>query len=221
MSSSPGLDVLQREFLGAFLSGRKEFFLTGGAALIGFHGLARKTEDLDLFTLEDFPLEVAGKELERTAGAIGATCRVLRTSTDFRRYLVERGTEATTVDLVRERVVQAVPEKPEIDGVRVDPLEDILANKICTLISRSEVRDLWDVYQISRRGLSLDAALETAAMKDGGATVEALVWILSELFWPALGQLAERERLSDWENVEDFFKRLQKDLAIRLLPGGG
>jgi hypothetical protein len=75
------------------------------------------------------------------AREMGATLEPVQTSLDFRRVLLRRGAEAVVVDLVRERVTQRLPEKLVISGIRVDPPEEILANKLCTLLSRSEVRD--------------------------------------------------------------------------------
>ena len=41
------------DFLTAFFQREHRFFLTGGAALVGFHLGHRETYDLDLFTLDD------------------------------------------------------------------------------------------------------------------------------------------------------------------------
>lgn len=218
MSSRIGLSSLQLEVLRSFLSRRPEFFLTGGAALIAFHGLQRNTEDLDLFSSTADTLEAPGRELEGIAAEIGADCRPLQTTPGFRRYFLERRGEATVVDLVHDEVPQIYPDKPRIDGLRVDPPEEILVNKICTLVSRSEVRDFWDVFQLARRGLSVGAALTGANRKDAGVTRETLVWMLSEVGWPAMGLLAQAEGLDEWARVEEFFRDLQEELALQLLP---
>ena len=47
------LTTLQKDFLDAFFGREDRFFLTGGAALAGFHLGHRETHDLDLFTLSD------------------------------------------------------------------------------------------------------------------------------------------------------------------------
>ena len=46
------LDRFQQEILEAFFDREQRFFLTGGAALAGFHLGHRTTRDLDLFTVE-------------------------------------------------------------------------------------------------------------------------------------------------------------------------
>lgn len=43
---------LQKQFLKRFFTRETKFFLTGGAALVGFYLHHRQTKDLDLFSLE-------------------------------------------------------------------------------------------------------------------------------------------------------------------------
>jgi hypothetical protein len=73
---------------------------------------------------------------------------------------------------------------PSWHGIRVDPADEIFANKLCTLLSRAEVRDLVDARALERAGLSLEAALRAGAMKDGGLTPAQLAWVLSEIRVP-------------------------------------
>jgi hypothetical protein len=68
-----------------------------------------------------------------------------------------------------------------IDGILVDPPEEILANKLCTLLSRAEIRDLVDVRALERSGLGVEGALAAAARKDGGLTPAQLAWVLSQI----------------------------------------
>jgi hypothetical protein len=51
------LTSLQRDVLDAFFQRERGFFLTGGAALAGFHLGHRTTDDLDLFTSQDGAFE--------------------------------------------------------------------------------------------------------------------------------------------------------------------
>ncbi|MEJ7721557.1 MAG: hypothetical protein WKF58_14480 [Ilumatobacteraceae bacterium] len=48
-----GLSNLQNDFLREFFGRENRFYLTGGAALVGFYLGHRETNDLDLFTLEN------------------------------------------------------------------------------------------------------------------------------------------------------------------------
>ena len=174
------LSTLQKEFLDAFFRHEDRFFLTGGAALAGFHLGHRSTNDLDLFTLTD-ALDQGFAVASEIARQMGAKLESIQTSPDFRRFLVDRGTETVLVDLVRERVPQIVSEKPIILGVRVDPPEEILANKLCALLSRSEIRDLVDVRALEMAGYRMEDALPAAQIKDTGLTPAQLGWVLSQI----------------------------------------
>ncbi len=110
-----------------------------------------------------------------------ATVESIQTSPDFRRLLVRRGEEAVLVDLVRERVVQLATEKLLINGIRIDPPEEILANKLCALLSRSEIRDLVDVRALELAGYRMEDGLAAAALKDAGLTPAQLGWVLSQI----------------------------------------
>ena len=85
------------------------------------------------------------------------------------------------MDLVRDKAPQLFTEKPVIGTVRVDPVEEILANKLCALLSRGEVRDLVDVRAIELAGLRVEDLLGPAARKDGGLTPGQLAWVLSQI----------------------------------------
>jgi predicted nucleotidyltransferase component of viral defense system len=174
------LTVLQQSILDVFFRTENQFFLTGGGALAGFYLGHRDTHDLDLFTLSD-TLEEGTRLLAETARELGASIESIVTSPDFRRQLVRRESESVLVDLVRERVAQLAAKKPIIRGIRVDPPEEIFANKLCALLSRSEVRDLVDVRALEMAGYRLEDALPVAASKDGGVTPAQLGWVLNEI----------------------------------------
>lgn len=174
------LSNLQQDFLNDFFGREARFFLTGGAALVGFHLGHRETYDLDLFTMED-ALDAGAAVAAEIARQWGGSLESIQTYPDFRRLLLKRNDEAIVIDLVRERVAQIAPDKPIFNGVRVDLPEEILANKLCALLSRSEVRDLVDVRALEMAGYRIEDALPAAASKDTGLTPAQLSWVLSQI----------------------------------------
>jgi hypothetical protein len=178
------LSALQREVLRAFFAREHGFFLTGGAALTGFYLHHRPTDDLDLFTDAADAFERGQYVLGEVATSLGAKLEVRMDSPAFRRYALSRGSDLVVVDLVHDRVPQLVPDKALIEGVRVDPLEEILTNKLTALVGRQEERDLVDVYFLEEAGLAVETALAPALAKDGGCTPANLAWLLSEVQVP-------------------------------------
>ena len=175
-----GLDNFQQEILVAFFARQRGFYLTGGAALVGFHLGHRTTLDLDLFTNEDL-MDEGEQALLETARDLDVGVERLRTSSDFRRFLLTRGSESLVVDLARELAPQIDEEKIEIRGIRIDSTREIMANKLCTLLSRAELRDLVDVRALEDEGLSVEEHLPLAAEKDAGLTAGQLAWVLSQI----------------------------------------
>ena len=174
------LNNLQKDFLWEFFKRENRFFLSGGAALVGFYFGHRETHDLDLFTLEN-EIENGFRLVNEVAKELNADVESIQTSPDFRRLLIRRDTEAIVVDLVREYVFQISPEKPIINGIRVDSPEEILANKLCALLSRSEIRDLVDARELEKAGFKLENALSAAQRKDTGLTAAQLAWVLNQI----------------------------------------
>src|SRR5688572_23925008 len=105
MGSSPDrLTELQRDLLDAFFAREQGFYLTGGAALAGFHLAHRTSDDLDLFTLDDDAFERGERALRDAAADLGCRIESRQRTPGFRRFLLAREDEAVLVDLVRERV---------------------------------------------------------------------------------------------------------------------
>lgn len=204
------LNNLQNDFLEAFFKRENRFFLSGGAALVGFYFGHRTTHDLDLFTLEN-EIENGFRLVNEVAKELDASVESIQTSPDFRRLLVKRENEAIVVDLVREYVFQIEREKPIINGIRVDSPEEIFANKLCALLSRSEIRDLVDVRELENAGFSLENALQSAAKKDAGLTPAQLAWVLNQIKFGDDLQPPTNISVSDLRNyLSDLIDRLKR-----------
>jgi hypothetical protein len=186
MASSPPstLSSLQLAVLRGFFERERGFYLTGGGALGGFHLGHRPTDDLDLFTGDDLAFERGRFVLADVAASLGATVEVRQDAPGFKRFFLARDGDGLVVDLVKDASPQLHADKPERDGIRLDPPDEILANKLTALVGRAEERDLVDVLFLERAGLSVEAALPAALAKDGGCTPATLAWLLSEIEIP-------------------------------------
>lgn len=208
------LTNLQRDLLRAFFERRVDFFLTGGAALAGYYLGHRTTNDLDLFTATA-SLDDGFDTLRSASDALGATIEAVRTSPDFRRFVVTRANEAAVVDLVRDRVPQVYTRKRNEAGVFLDPPEEILANKLCALLSRCETRDLVDVLALERAGYRIEDAIGPASSKDGGLTPAQLAWVLSQI---EVGDDAQPPGGVSASELRDYLKQLVSRLTRIAFP---
>jgi len=198
MYSSTGgsLDPLQVRVLGLLAGLEPRWTLTGGGAL-GIRCGYRSTRDLDLFwhglsTLDSLPefvrsrLEAAGLSVER-----------IQSSPAFVRLQASDSSQARLIiDLVASPIETASePQELELAGhvLLVDTEHEILANKLGALLSRSELRDLWDVMELVDRGGDLERALDDAAKKDGGFSQLTLAWLLEQFDVEAIAELTPLE----------------------------
>jgi hypothetical protein len=178
----------------------------------------RRSYDLDLFTDQDVDGLGLRNLMFRTAVSIGAECRSLQTSPDFHRFELRRGGDKEIIDLVVDRVPQIHPNKPVIDGIRVDPIEEIIANKWAALVGRSELKDLLDLYFLERAGCPILAHFATAQQKDAGLDPAILSHLLASFRIETLpAYLIESIDLAD---LRSFADRIRRQLADRAFPGG-
>jgi len=209
-ASSPStLTGFQRELLGALMARTGDFFLTGGAVLAGWVLGHRRTDDLDLFTEDDAAMADADRIVRGASAEIGASAEAVRSHPDFRRYVVRRGTDAVVVDFVRERVPALHP-KIVRDGIPMDSVEEIVANKVCALLGRAEVRDLIDLWHLERAGHPVEQYLADAAQKDGGVTPASLAYVLASFPLPpeTPAGVARKDLVAFMRDLEARMRRL-------------
>jgi hypothetical protein len=187
------LTDLQERVLTLLAGMEPQWTLTGGGALAGFHLKHRTTMDLDLFWHGRSELGPEKDEVTRRLTAAGLMVEVIQSSPGFRRLRVRQGDDMVVVDLVAEPV--ATVEHPRLlpcadRQILVDTPHEILTNKVCTILSRAEIRDLQDLQALLAAGGDLDRALRDAPRKDGGYSALTLVWLLRSLDVPRLSALA-------------------------------
>jgi len=219
MGSSPKdiLSHLQWEFLSLFFQNSPPFFLTGGTALSAFYLQHRYSEDLDLFTLDGNAFDRVSLYVADTATRLTASVASLQTAPQFHRYKLSRKGGSVIVDFVREVVPQVSEEKNNFDGIVVDTLEEITANKICTVISRAEIKDYIDLYFLGRAGYPLENYIELAQRKDAGVSQAMLAYLLSEF---------KLSKVPDFmiapvnaKDLQEYFQSLASKLAVESFPG--
>jgi hypothetical protein len=207
---------LKRDFIHAWFAEEDRFFLTGGSALGLFYLDHRKSYDLDFFTSAPIDSQILRNQVIRLASAIGAECKSVQSSPDFHRYRLTRNDERELLDFVMDRVPQLDKEKTRFGAVQVDTIREILANKLATLVGRSEIKDVVDLYFLEKAGFDLVSALPDAQTKEGGLEPAVLSMMLN-------GLKIENEppwmlQPIDLEDLNAFIFRLRQALVALDLP---
>ncbi len=213
--STGNLTSLQARILEVLACVEPHWTLTGGGAMVGFHARHRVTKDLDLFWRDCSLLGDLPRKCTELLTASGLDVEVLQTSQTFMRWRVRRGSESCILDLVADPVRPVHAPKSRTIGTAsflVDPPEEILINKLVTLLSRSELRDLADLKQLLELGLDLKAGVDAAPQKDGGFSPLTLAWLLHSF---PMKKLAEQEEFTP-EKVHEL-DEFRRDLAERLI----
>jgi hypothetical protein len=180
-SSRKVLTPFERAFLERLFASVPGFYLSGGGAL-ALHFGHRRSLDLDLFTQDDGAFRAALASLPVIVAALGARVEILMDAPAFRRVLVtSRDGEAVRVDLVLETAPRVGAPPTEREGLRLDPPDEILANKLCAILGRSEPRDLVDLFYLEKAGHHIIDAVPGARRKDAGLTPAQLSWALTQV----------------------------------------
>jgi Nucleotidyl transferase AbiEii toxin, Type IV TA system len=95
--------------------------------------------------------------------------------------------------------------------VRIDGPHEILVDKLCALLGRSELRDLLDVQGLLESGGDLTRALVEAPTRDSGFSPLTLAWVLRGM------PLAEMAAVAGWADEQMRpLDRFRGDLVDRL-----
>lgn len=220
-TSGGNLDPLQKRVLESLAAVRPPFVLGGGGALAGVHLAHRKTRDLDLFWREQLALGEIPALIEARLRQEGLTVSVLRRSQLFVQLrAADAASSVVVVDLIAEPTPSLEPPWRYRIGhseILVDTPSAILAEKLCALIERSEIRDLVDIEALVRSGQDLASAIAAAPRRDSSFSPLTLAWILRE--WDVRG-IANAAGLSDadGEELEMFRQSLIDQLTAPNRP---
>lgn len=143
------------------------FYLTGGTALNRFYYPVRYSEDLEFFTNEN---SIFREEVRLIMEALEkAKIPFLKTVDirDFVQLVCFPEKENLKIYFVNDRVYR-YGKFTYIQGIRIDSIINILANKICSVVSKDEAKDVADLITIClNEDFVWDEMIEIAQKKEG------------------------------------------------------
>lgn len=166
----------QKKFLEIFKSQKdlaNIFYLTGGSALANYYLKHRYSEDLDFFTdKEDFDWEAVFSFMKRAKKQLQAEDLVYDRMFDRRIfYLKFSDNKELKIEFTLYPFKQ-IKRCKSIEGILVDSLLDIAANKLFSIFERQEIKDYIDLYFLLKK-FTLKK-LHRAVTKKFGITIEPI-----------------------------------------------
>lgn len=188
--------------------------LGGGAALAGAYLGHRTTGDIDLFVhggREEH--RELGEFLLQSSAGLGQVA-LLRDAGHLLRLRLETPETDIEVDVIHESVADLASEQPVVEGVVIESLLDLRANKLTCILSRSEPRDLVDLYFLEKAGYPAELDLPRALQKDAGVDPAIIAWLLQNFPLeplPLMLQPLTVEELGAFrENLAERFRQLSR-----------
>lgn len=155
--------------------------LGGGAALAGAYLGHRTTGDIDLFVHDQTDMRALVGLLPAAAAETGTDVTLLRDVGHLvRAQLESQDGNRVEVDVVHEPLADLTASPPEIEGITIESLTDLRASKLTCILSRSEPRDLVDLYFLDQAGFPPEQDLDIAMRKDAGIDPGVLAWLLAQ-----------------------------------------
>jgi predicted nucleotidyltransferase component of viral defense system len=209
------LTSTQNSFLREFFSRAQEFYLTGGTALSAFYLRHRYSEDLDFFTNDEVAFRRAENIVMDSCAALKISFSSIRLTSYFKHFSIGKGNDFLTLHFAKDVPYHLKPSN-HFDGIVVDSLEDIAANKICAVLGRTEMKDLIDLFFLDEAGYGVSEYFTHAQQKDGGLTDETLAYALSQFRIKRIPAFMIKPVTT--EELKQFVDSLTEKLIRRSLP---
>lgn len=153
MEQKRGLTLIQQMIFSEvandqFLS--HNFYFTGGTALSAFYLHHRESEDLDFFSENQFDTNIIFEKVSQWAEKYHYTFQMRQIETVNIFTLKFTNGEILKVDFVYHPHMR-LEKGITVDGIYIDSMKDIAANKVVAIIQRTEVKDFVDLYFLLQR----------------------------------------------------------------------
>ncbi len=207
------IEILRLFFATSFA---KPFFLTGGTALSAFYLAHRDSKDLDFFSLESYDPQQLEVVISDIANKINCTIFTKVKSDTYNEIYLECNDWKQRIDIVKEQP-KRFGEVVDIEGVRVDSLDNIGSNKITAIFGRLEIKDYIDLYSIiTQTKYTFEELFELARQKDLGLTEFYFASTIADISqiqtWPDLKIDLDKQAMFD------YYQKLVENLLLKIKP---
>ncbi len=160
---------LQQKIVDGFKQTRlvRDFYLSGGTLLAVRYLGHRNSYDLDFFANHSFTFPSVEKEVAKLATEAKLTVSEVRHIADRWEWELGDGGEKTKFELVWYDF-KPLERRVFWQGIMIDSLTDITANKMMAMMERHEPKDIFDLYYILKKtGWTVTRLLKLLKQKFG------------------------------------------------------
>jgi len=197
------LYALQDKVLDVLFKTEDIFYLTGGTCLSRFYHEKRYSDDLDFFSDAEPRFKMGIKNIKQALEKQGFIIIEDANTKDFVRWTIDTTLQ---VDFINDRVYRHDEALILENGYHLDNIENILANKLNTIIDRDEVKDIFDIYLISKFHTFEWKDILDIAQKKASFALEDLAIRLKTFPMPLIDNI----RLVD----ADFLKHFKEEFPL-------
>lgn len=176
MSAATTLTSLQQRALRRFARETDlsaEFVLSGGTALAAFHLHHRRSDDLDFFSRQPVDSLRVRRFIDTLRDELDATDVEPIRLYDRHLFILTVAGESLKVEFTQ--YPYAALESPvSEDGVLIESLRDIAADKLAALLDRFEPKDYYDLYALFTGGHTILTRLRADAQIKFGIRVDPI-----------------------------------------------
>lgn len=195
---------------------RNRFYFTGGTALSVFYYEHRLSEDMDFFSERDFSKELITFFANTISQKIN--CSNILTVTDMAhifKFFDKENNQVIKIDFVKT-FFSRIEQKKEFQGVAIDSLHDIGANKIMTVIDRTQIKDYVDLYFLIQKDFTIWDLFYCVEAKYG-AKLDPIMMASDFMKVEIFENLPKMIKPLDLNELKAFFKDLAKKVASRVV----
>src|SRR3989344_4584027 len=214
MGKTSGLDRYQNRFLALVLKEPyllRTFYWTGGTVLAEFYLHHRESYDIDLFCEKEFHLPSVSKFVSLAGGYLKAKKIQHRQFLGLHTFVFKFPGKELKVDF-NYYPFPRINKDRKWQGLAIDSLEDIAANKVHTIAMKARERDFIDLYFIMKEtDFNLPRLVDLARAKfDWPIDPVQLGQILTQVV--VFKEPPKMFKPFDRKDMEDFFLKLAKSL---------
>lgn len=182
--------------------------------MAGVHLRHRLSKDADLFVHDKAAHRELVTAVPEIAANLGVPISILRDGGAFVRARATLAEGPLELDIIHEAVPDIEAAPLPVEGIIVESLADLRANKLTCILSRSEPRDLVDLMFLDRAGFPPEHDLELALRKDAGIDPGVLAWLLGSFPVQPLPQMLSALTADELREFRDALRERFKRAAV-------